>query len=249
MDVLAVSGGDVAYWGLAVFLVALGLGSLFMLFKLGQLFGNISSFIRGTERDLLPVIVKAGGTVDRVNYQLDKADAVTDSAVSMADSADTAVRAVSYAIAKPVEKVSGFAAGIAHGFSSLRKTRKRRRRDGRCQGRGATARGRPCGGSPCSRDAAERRASRADAATTATAEAGAMAASRAHAQARPGAGATRRGSVMRLREVVAGGAALTLREWGEPAVRRSSSGIPSGRWAPAPCSTPLPPRLRMPAST
>jgi hypothetical protein len=120
--VLAVSGGDVAYWGLAVFLVALGLGSLFMLFKLGQLFGHISSFIKGTERDLLPVIVKTGGTVDRVNYQLDKADAVTDSAVSMADSADTAVRAVSYAIAKPVEKVSGLAAGIAHGFSALRKT-------------------------------------------------------------------------------------------------------------------------------
>lgn len=122
MTVLAVSGGDVAYWGLAAFLVALGLGSLYMLVKLGQLFGRISSFIRGTERDLLPVIVKTGGTVDRFNYQLDKADAVTDSAVSMADSADTAVRAVSHAIAKPVEKVSGVAAGIAHGVSSLRKT-------------------------------------------------------------------------------------------------------------------------------
>jgi len=123
VSVLAVSGGDVAYWGLAVFLVALGLGSLYMLLKLGQLFGRISSFIRGTERDLLPVIVKTGGTVDRVNYQLDKADAVTDSAVSMAESADTAVRAVSHAIAKPVEKVSGLAAGVAHGVSSLRKTR------------------------------------------------------------------------------------------------------------------------------
>ena len=64
-----------------------------------------------------------GGTVDRVNYQLDKLDTVTDSAVAMADSADTAVRAVSTAIAKPVEKVSGLAAGIAHGVSSLRKTR------------------------------------------------------------------------------------------------------------------------------
>jgi len=120
--VLAVTGGDVAYWGLAAFLVAVGVGSLYMLIKLGQLFGRVSSFIRGTERDLLPVIVKTGGTVDRVNYQLDKADAVTDSAVSMADSADTAVRAVSHAIAKPVEKVSGVAAGIAHGVSSLRKT-------------------------------------------------------------------------------------------------------------------------------
>ncbi len=123
MSVIAVTGGDVAYWGLAIFLVGLGLGSLYMLVKLGQLFGRVSSFVRGTERDLLPVIVKTGGTVDRINYQLDKADKVTDSAVSMADSADTAVRAVSYVIAKPVEKVSGFAAGIAHGVSSLRTTR------------------------------------------------------------------------------------------------------------------------------
>ena len=123
MTVLASTAGSVAYYGLAVFLVAVGLGSFFMLFKLGQVFGRLSSFISGTERDLLPVIVKTGGTVDRVNKQLDKADTITDSAVSMADSADTAVRAVSMAIAKPVEKVSGLAAGVAHGFSSLRKNR------------------------------------------------------------------------------------------------------------------------------
>jgi hypothetical protein len=120
---LAFSAGDLAYGALAIFLALLGLGSLFALFKLGQLFDRISSFVGGTERDLLPVITKAGGTVDRVNYQLDKLDTVTDSAVAMADSADTAVRAVSTAIAKPVEKVSGLAAGIAHGVSSLRKRR------------------------------------------------------------------------------------------------------------------------------
>jgi hypothetical protein len=121
MAPLAFSAGDVAYWALAIFLVAVGIASAFMLFKLGETFGRLSSFIKGTERDLLPVIVKTGATVDRVNYQLDKADTVTDSAVSMADSADTAVRAVSTAIATPVEKVSGLAAGITHGFSSLRK--------------------------------------------------------------------------------------------------------------------------------
>jgi hypothetical protein len=120
---LAFSAGDAAYWGLAVFLVLLGVGSLIALVKLGRLFDRLSSLVRGTERDALPVVVKAGGTVDRVNYQLDKLDTVTDSAVSMADSADTAVRAVSTAIAKPVEKVSGLAAGVSHGFASLRKTR------------------------------------------------------------------------------------------------------------------------------
>jgi len=120
---LAFSAGDAAYWGLTIFLVAIGLAAAFMLFRLGQTFERLSSFVKGTERDLLPVIVKAGATVDRVNYQLDKADTVTDSAVSMADSADTAVRAISTAIATPVEKVSGFAAGVTHGFSQFRKSR------------------------------------------------------------------------------------------------------------------------------
>jgi hypothetical protein len=120
---VASTAGDAAYWALGIFLVLLGVGSLLALVKLGRLFDRISSLIRGTERDLLPVVVKTGGTVDRVNYQLDKLDTVTDSAVSMADSADTAVRAVSTAIAAPVEKVSGVAAGIAHGFSSLKRTR------------------------------------------------------------------------------------------------------------------------------
>ena len=69
------------------------------------------------------MVVKAGGTVDRVNDQLDKLDTVTDSAVAMADSADTAVRAVSTAITTPVKKVSGFAAGVSHGFSAFRSRR------------------------------------------------------------------------------------------------------------------------------
>ena len=123
MTLLATTAGDAAYWGLAVFLVAIGLAAAFMLFRLGQSFERLSSFIKGAERDLLPVIVKTGATVDRVNYQLDKADTVTDSAVSMADSADTAVRAISTVIATPVEKVSGLAAGITHGFSQFRKSK------------------------------------------------------------------------------------------------------------------------------
>ena len=123
MTTIAFTAGDAAYWGLAIFLVAIGLAAAFMLFRLGQSFERLSSFIKGTERDLLPVIVKSGATVDRVNYQLDKADTVTDSAVSMADSADTAVRAISTVIATPVEKISGIAAGVTHGFSQFRKSK------------------------------------------------------------------------------------------------------------------------------
>jgi hypothetical protein len=120
MTILASTAGDILDYALAGFFVLSGLGLAYMLLRMGGTFGRLSSFIRGTERDLLPVIVKAGGTVDRVNDQLDKLDVVTDSAVSMADSADTAVRAVSTAITAPVKKVSGLAAGVSHGFAAFR---------------------------------------------------------------------------------------------------------------------------------
>jgi hypothetical protein len=123
MTVLATSPGDVLDYALSAFFIASGAGLLYLFIRMGGTFARLSSFIKGSERDLLPVIVKAGGTVDRVNDQLDKIDVVTDSAVSMADSADTAVRAVSTAITTPVKKVSGFAAGVSHGVSAFRSRR------------------------------------------------------------------------------------------------------------------------------
>jgi uncharacterized protein YoxC len=123
VQLLAASAGDVANYALAAFLIAVGAGLAYVFVRLGGTFARLSSFIKGTERELLPVIHKVGESVDRVNQQLDKVDRVTDSAVDMADSADTAVRAVSFAIARPVQKVSGLAAGIAHGFAALKSRR------------------------------------------------------------------------------------------------------------------------------
>jgi hypothetical protein len=66
------------------------------------------------------VIGKVGGSVDRVNGQLDKVDRITDSAVDAADSVDTAVRAVTMAITRPVQVVSGFAAGVSYGAADFK---------------------------------------------------------------------------------------------------------------------------------
>ncbi len=120
MSLVALSAGEVARYALAIFLLAVGLGLGFMFWRLGGTFTRLSLLIRGTERELLPVINKVGVSVDKVNGQLDKVDRVTDSAVDMADSADTAVRAVSMAIAKPVQKLSGLATGLTHGVSAFK---------------------------------------------------------------------------------------------------------------------------------
>lgn len=108
---------------LAFFLVAVGLGLAYMFFRLGETLKRLSAFIRGTERELLPVITKVGGSVDRVNGQLDKLDVVTDSAVDAVDSVDSAVRAVSFAVTAPVKKATGWTAGIRHGTAALKARR------------------------------------------------------------------------------------------------------------------------------
>jgi uncharacterized protein YoxC len=120
VQLLASTAGDVAYYALAAFLVAVGAGLAYAFFRLGGTFGRLSSLIKGTEIEVLPVIHKVGESVDKVNGQLDKVDQVTDSAVDVADSVDTAVRAVSMAITRPVQKVSGLAAGVTHGAASLK---------------------------------------------------------------------------------------------------------------------------------
>jgi len=120
MLVAAFTSGDFWRLALAVFLLAVGIAFAYLLVRMAGTVGRLSSLIKGTEEELLPVIGKVGGSVDRVNGQLDKVDRITDSAVDAADSADTAVRAVSMAITRPVEKVSGFAAGVSYGAADFK---------------------------------------------------------------------------------------------------------------------------------
>jgi uncharacterized protein YoxC len=120
---LAFSFGDVADLALAVFLVAVGIGLAWAFFRLAVTFDRVSSLIRGTERELVPVITKVGGSVDRVNTQLDKLDQVTDSAADAVDAVDQAVRTVSFAVKRPIQKLAGVGAGVSHGWSSYRTRR------------------------------------------------------------------------------------------------------------------------------
>jgi uncharacterized protein YoxC len=136
--IVAFSFGDLADLALAVFLLAVGLALGWAFLRLAVTFDRLSSLIRGTEREVLPVINKVGGSVDRVNAQLDKLDTATDSAVDAVEAVDEAVRSVSFAVKRPIQKLTGFTAGVSHGWASL-KTR-RNWRDAVDEGKSAAAR-------------------------------------------------------------------------------------------------------------
>ena len=120
MLVVAFSTGDLWRLALAVFLFAVGISLAYLLVRLAGTATRLSAFIRGTEESVLPVVDKVGGSVDRVNGQLDKVDLITDSAVDAAENVDTAVRAVSQAITRPVQVVSGIAAGVSYGAADFK---------------------------------------------------------------------------------------------------------------------------------
>lgn len=114
---------DAVWIALTIFLVAVAAGLTLVLVRLAGTIVELTSLVRGLERELLPVINEAGGTIVRVNAQLDKADVVTTSAVDAADSVDTAVRALTIALVRPVQKISALSEGVAHGMASLRARR------------------------------------------------------------------------------------------------------------------------------
>ena len=111
---------DVLWICLSLFLVLVALALTWLLVRVGGTVGRLSSFLKGLETEVIPVINKVGGTVDRVNRQLDKLDQVTDSAVDAADAVDTAVRAATTAITRPVQKISGFVTGVSHGAADFK---------------------------------------------------------------------------------------------------------------------------------
>lgn len=110
----------IMWLGLAVLFALAGLGAGYMLWRVGRL-------LRGAERDLhrtvdevVPIIAKAGVSVDHVNDQLGKVDVMMDSVVDMTDALDSTVRTVSHAVTEPVKIVSTSLAGAAEAARSFR---------------------------------------------------------------------------------------------------------------------------------
>ena len=123
MLVAAFTWGDLWRLALAVFLLVCAGALALVLVRLAATVSRLNSFLSGVQNEVLPLLGKVGGSVDRVNTQLDKVDQMTDSAVDAVDSVDTAIRAVSMAITRPVQKVSGFAAGVSYGAADFKSHR------------------------------------------------------------------------------------------------------------------------------
>jgi len=116
---VAVTSSEALDVVLAIFLVVVGLALAYAFWRLGTLFAQLRTTTRNTEAELLPLLDKTGGTIDRVNRELDKVDVMTDSAVDAVTALDRAVRAVTAVVTAPVQALAGVVTAVRYTVSSF----------------------------------------------------------------------------------------------------------------------------------
>ncbi len=110
----------IMWLGLALLFAVGALGTGYVLWRTGRILRRAERDLHRTVDGVVPLIAKAGVSMDRVNDQLGKVDVMMDSAVDMTEALDTTVRAVSHAITEPVKVVSSTMSGAAEAARSFR---------------------------------------------------------------------------------------------------------------------------------
>jgi len=167
----------------AFFCVAVAIASVYALVKLGKMINRVDTVLEDVDREAVPLMQKAGTSLDGVNANLGNVDQITKDVADITDKIDSMANAVEGAVSTPARKAASFSAGVQGAVSSFM------RRDKPAPGAeaaGATAES-PAGGAwtaPAA-PAADAAADTAAAATDAAADAPEVAADAAAAAPAP----------------------------------------------------------------
>jgi uncharacterized protein YoxC len=118
------TGGDIA--GLiaaGVFAVLVGLLAI-PLVKLGRVFDETSTAIRGLSDNVTPLLEEATTTISETNKQLARVDSITSSVEEATGNVSALVALFAATVGGPLIKIAGFSAGVRAAIVGLRPGRK-----------------------------------------------------------------------------------------------------------------------------
>ena len=118
------TGGDIA--GLiaaGVFAVLVGLLAI-PLVKLGRVFDETSTAIRGLSDNVTPLLEEATTTISETNRQLARVDAITSSVEETTANVSSLVALFAATVGGPLIRIAGFSAGVRAAIGGLRGARK-----------------------------------------------------------------------------------------------------------------------------
>lgn len=103
----------------AVFLILVAVGLVYALIRLGRTLGKAEIMLNDVNTEVVPLLKQATETLDNINAELVKVDAVMTTVVDVTDKVDTTTRAVESAISVPAKKAAAWGAGVSQAVSSL----------------------------------------------------------------------------------------------------------------------------------
>jgi uncharacterized protein YoxC len=103
----------------AFFFVVVALALAYALFKAARALERVDKVLADVDEQGVPLMRKAGDTLDGVNANLGNVDEITKDVAGITDKLDTMANAVEGAVSAPARKAAAFSAGVQGAVSSL----------------------------------------------------------------------------------------------------------------------------------
>ena len=120
LALIAMSTPSVALrYAAAFFFVVVAVASAYALFKAAKALERVDKVLADVDEQGIPLMQKAGDTLDGVNANLGNVDEITKDVAGITDKLDTMANAVGGAVSAPARKAAAFSAGVQGAVSSL----------------------------------------------------------------------------------------------------------------------------------
>ena len=166
----------------AFFFVVLGIAGLYAAVKFGKVLERVDKVLTDVDTEGVPLMKKAGTTLDGVNANLGNVDQITKDVADITDKIDNMANVVEGAVSTPARKAAAFGAGVQGAVSSFMQRDKGAAQAGPA-GSSSTADGGAASAAPAADDAAKAAADSASSAASAAGDAVSDAASASAATA------------------------------------------------------------------
>ena len=103
----------------AFFFVLVAIFLAYALFKAAKTLERLDKVLLDVDENGIPLMQKAGETLDGVNANLDNVDEITKDVAGITDKIDTMANAVESAVSTPARKAAAFSAGVQSAVSSF----------------------------------------------------------------------------------------------------------------------------------
>ncbi len=119
-DVVAMSTPSLALrYAAAFFFILVAIAAAYALFKAGKAMGRVEQVLADVDKEALPLIGKAGKTLDEVNVSLANVGEITKDVFQMTEKVDRMAGAVEGAVTAPARKAAAFSAGVSEAVGSF----------------------------------------------------------------------------------------------------------------------------------